>query len=107
MKYAIIDKGTNARILVGFKNLEERKEQEIRFGYEFPEGHFWPVDWKDARLLFGHAIEDMSLRCELCDGKDFPALLGYLPAILSYRDLFYKGYETGMTAEDIAVRWPE
>lgn len=88
MKYAIIDKGTSARILVGFKNLEERKEQEIRFGYEFPEGHFWPADWKAARLLFGHAIEDMSLRCELCGGKDFPA-------ILWKADQFYDGHETG------------
>lgn len=80
MKYARITKKRNSDmsfvVLVAFKNKQERDEQELRFGYEFPDGDFVPVDYDEARHEFKFRSErDFNRRIELCDGKEFPAML--------------------------------
>lgn len=74
MKYAIVDKGNGTNILVQFKNIMERQEQQLRFEYEFPGGSFRSVNYPQARAEFGfRSTSDIKHPCELCDGKTFSA----------------------------------
>lgn len=77
MKYAKITKDDGAFVvLVAFPNKGTRAEQELRFSYEYPDGDFVPVDYDEARHEFKFRSErDFNRRIELCDGKEFPAML--------------------------------
>lgn len=77
MKYAKVQKNDESFVvLVGFGNKGERDDQELRFGYEFPEGTFVPVDYYTARREFGFRSEaDFSESVEMCNGKSFPCML--------------------------------
>lgn len=115
MKWAEVFKGAGWHMLVGFRDKEARADQRVRFGYEYPQGEWRDLGYYEARAA-GYdkrRLDEWPLQVEMCHGEVCPAVLegrAYrgLKAermLREMRDL--KGYETGMTAEDIAVRWPE
>lgn len=75
MKYASIRKQPDGLdILVAFPDIVERAEQQLRYSYEFPEGTFVPMSYREARKAYGsRQVYAMPFSCELCAGKAFPA----------------------------------
>lgn len=75
-KYAKVKKCPDDRTweaLVLFPDTYERAEQELRFGYEYPDGTFRIVDYPEARR--GYDMTSIRVPCEMCNGRTYPALI--------------------------------